>query len=141
MLGVHRGQVGIEYAALMLLVLLALVPVSYFAYQNLGWENRVSQAQVAVARIAAEANIVAAQGAGAKGTVDVFFPDGIDSNSSRTFVKSKQVQLSLWSGTGHNDVFAVTKANVTGSLPSSSGRHILAVSMNQTGVVKIEAAS
>ena len=136
-----RGQVGIEYAALMVLILVALVPVAFFAYQNLGWENRVAQARVATARIAAEADLVAAQGAGAKGTVDVFFPDGIDSNSSRTFVKSKQIQLSLWSGTSHSDVFAVTKANVTGTLPSSSGRHLLSVSMNSTGVVLVQAAT
>ena len=141
MAGSCRGQVGIEYAALMLFALIALLPIAFFAYQNLGWQNRVAQAQVATARIAAEADLIAAQGAGAKGTVEVFFPDSIDSNSSRTFVNGKQVQLSLLAPNGRNDIFAVTKANVTGTLPSSSGMHTISVSMNSTGTVLIQAAT
>ncbi len=84
---------------------------------------------------------MAAQGPGAKTVVAVFFPEGIDSNASRTFVGNKQVQLSLFTGTGNTDVFASTKANVSGTLPTSSGNHFLLVSMNQSGIVEIEAAS
>jgi hypothetical protein len=137
--GSLRGQSSIEYIAILALGLAVLLPLSFAALDALNRETTTPQAEVAARRIAAAADAVAAQGVGAAVTVDFYLPPGIDPNASRTFVAGRLVQFTLEQGGQRVEVFAVTRANLTGSLPTSPGRYFVRLHVLANGTVNVTA--
>ena len=134
MFGDGRGQIGLEYAAVLVLFLIILIPVLYIGVMDIQIEGQTSQAKIAVDSIADSADRVYAQGPGATTTVEVYLPAGI--NSAGFNKQEVNIQLNLPTG-GQTDVYALARGNMSGTMPMLPGRHVLIVSMNSSGQVNI----
>lgn len=129
-----RAQVGLEYAAIIILLLVVLIPLVYLGFRDIQTASQVSRTKIAVDAIADAANRVYAQGPGARTTIEIFLPDGINSVS----ITGKEVNYNvILPGGGTTDVFALAKGNLSGTLPMSVGRHLLILDMNSSGVVVV----
>lgn len=137
----QRGQVGIEYMAILVLFLIILIPVMYIGMMDIQIEGQTSQARIAVDSIADTADRVYAQGPGSTSTVEVYLPAGM--NPARSYINNSEVNINLYLASGGNtDVYAIARGNFTpGNLPTLPGRHVLVVTMNSIGNVSITEAT
>jgi uncharacterized protein (UPF0333 family) len=134
MLKSQKGQVGIEYMAILVLFLIILIPVMYIGMMDIQIQGQTSQARVAVDSIADTADRVYAQGSGTTTTVEVYLPRGINYAS---FTNHEiNININLPTGTT-TDVYALAKGNLNGIMPTLPGRHVLVVTMNSSGNVSI----
>ncbi|MFA4946247.1 MAG: hypothetical protein WC607_01760 [Candidatus Micrarchaeia archaeon] len=112
-----RGQAAIEYLVIVALSLAVLLPLWFYVDTNrtqVEGQLRLGYAQQAVNRLRDAADLVYAQGPPAQIYVEVNVPPGIASAS----VSGRAISLFVNSQWGPNEVYAVTVANVTGSLES-----------------------
>jgi uncharacterized protein (UPF0333 family) len=138
MLKNERGQVGIEYMAILVLFLIILIPVMYIGMLDIQLQGQTSQARIAVDSIVDTVDRVYAQGPGTTTTVEVYLPPGINYAS----FTGQEVNINLNLPTGDNsDVYSLARGNITGTMPTLPGRHVLVVGMNQTGSVTIQEAT
>ncbi|MEM4348768.1 MAG: hypothetical protein QXN37_04345 [Candidatus Anstonellaceae archaeon] len=116
----HRGQAATEYLILVGFAIAFIVPLTFlflsFSNSQLG-SNSVSSAQSAVFSIADEAGEVFLQGAGARKTILVYYPNGIIDGK----VESGLIVLRIDADGRVMDLAAPTFANVSGNL---SGKRI-----------------
>ena len=134
----NKAQVGIEYAAVLVLFLFVLVPVLYIGIVEIQISGQVSQARVAVDSIADAADRVYAQGPGATTTVEVYLPAALNYAS----LNGHEVNINLFLPTGETtDVYSLSRGNLTGPMPTLPGRHVLLVGMTSNGSVNIWEAS
>jgi len=129
-----KGQISIEYAAVLVLFLIVLVPVLYIGMMDIQIAGQVSQARVAVDAIADSADRVYAQGPGATTTVEIYLPAGV--NTAGFSGREVNIKLNLPTG-GTTDVYALARGNLSGVMPTLPGRHVLVLTMNSTGEVNI----
>lgn len=123
---------------IIILLLVVLIPVIYLGLRDIQATSQVSQAKIAVDTIAEAANRIYAQGPGSKTTIQIYLPNGVNYAN----LTGKEVNYNvILPGGGTTDVFALARGNVTGSLPTSVGTHILTVSMNSSGIVLIGEAT
>jgi uncharacterized protein (UPF0333 family) len=134
----NKAQVGIEYAAVLVLFLFILVPVLYIGITEIQISGQVSQTKVAVDSIADSADRVYAQGPGATTTVEIYLPPAV--NYAKLTGQEVNINLFLPTG-GTTDVYALSKGNLTGTVPTLPGRHVLVVSMASNGSVNIKEAT
>lgn len=134
----RKGQVGIEYMAILVLFLIILIPVMYIGMMDIEVEGQTSQARVAVGSVVDTADRVYAQGPGTTTTVQIYLPAGI---KYATFT-NKEVDINLNLPTGSTtDVYGLAKGNLSGTMPTLPGSHVLVVSMNSSGTVNIVEAT
>ncbi len=114
-----KGQSAVEYMMILGMVLLMLIPLAAYTWNQSDQATKSRQAEIAVGTIAAAADSLWAQGPGAKTTINVLFPNGYD--STKSLLANRTIVLRFSSSAGDQDAVAITKANITGSLPSSSG--------------------
>ncbi len=133
----RRGQAGLEYTAIIVLALLALVPAALYLYQNAANSSNYSHAELAAIKIAAAADAVKAQSPGAKVTVEIYVPKGVNAS----YVGGREVVFGMTTSEGKpSSIYRVTVANLTQStLPSSEGAHTLEISHLPDGNVSISA--
>jgi len=133
-----KAQAGIEYAAVLVLFLFILVPVLYIGITEIQISGQVSQARIAAESIADAADRVYAQGPGATTTVEIYLPTAVNYAT----LSSHEVNINIFLPTGETtDEYALSKGNLTGTLPMLPGRHILVVGMTSNGSVNIREAS
>ncbi|MCX6777152.1 MAG: hypothetical protein NTY73_04275 [Candidatus Micrarchaeota archaeon] len=138
MLKGNKAQVGIEYAAVLVLFLFILVPVLYLGITEIQISGQVSQAKIAVDSIADAADRVYAQGPGATTTVEVYLPTAVNYAT----LNNHEVNINIFLPTGETtDEYALSKGNLTGTLPTLPGRHVLVVGMVSNGSVNIREAT
>jgi len=131
-----RGQASVEYASILVLVIIALIPVAYLGFTSIEDGSRGAQAAVAVSALVDASDTVFAQGPGARTSVDIFIPRG--TNAAKTGVAVKEIRINVYMTNGdEHDYFALAKGNLTGSVPSSPGRHRLRLEMLANGTVQI----
>jgi len=140
-----KGQVGIEYGAVLVLFLFILVPVLYIGIMEIQISGQVSQARVAVDSIADAADRVYAQGPGATTTIEVYLPPGIayayiGTHEGQPTYREVDITLYLPTG-GTTDVYALARGNLTGVMPTLPGRHVLVERMDSSGNVNITEVS
>ena len=121
-----RGQAATEY--LMLIGVLLMLAVPLWLYMNSAMastseELRTTYAENAVSEIVRAADMVYVQGAPAKTTVYVKFPENVESVS----ISGKSVLLLLSAGSGTTDVYDTSIANLTGALSIHAGMHKISV--------------
>ncbi|HEV8289991.1 MAG TPA: hypothetical protein VGQ00_03515 [Candidatus Norongarragalinales archaeon] len=131
-----RGQVGLEYAGVLVLVLVVLAPVLFFALQQMQSQAASQQALVALTQMASAADSVAVAGEGSVTSLRVFFPDFIV-NSSATHIQGREFAMGLSLPTGNTEVYATSKVNVSGVMPLTPGAHSFNFSMNSSGAVTV----
>ncbi len=117
-----KGQVALEYMAIVGLSLAILIPLLLYVNAAVGStreELQVSQARNSLARIRDAADAAFVEGPPARFLLSLNFPEGIESTS----VSGQEVSMRvlLYGGLGESDAFATTIGNVSGSIPSQSG--------------------
>jgi len=115
----NQGQIAIEYLILIGFILVALIPLGYYASVRTTNELRGNQARDAVVIIADAADKVSLYGEGSNTNVWVTIPSGISESS----IENNQVlvRISIFGST--TDILSPTIANLTGSIPTEQGRH------------------
>ena len=98
-----------------------ILPLFYFSLFYSSQATAQVLASDAVNSIAYSADYLYSLGNQSATTLRIRLPEGI-ANSA---VGSKTILLKLNTTAGTTDVFAVTKANVTGSLPKKSGYYLI----------------
>jgi len=114
-----RGQVAVEYMAIIGIVLAILLPLTMYVWQNNAGSTSVRQGDMAASAIATTADSLWAQGPGAKNRISVFFPQGYDAATSS--LSNKLIKLTIYVPGGKTNVLGITKANITGTLPATPG--------------------
>ncbi len=130
----NKAQAALEYMMIVGMVLLILVPIVLYAYQQNEISIRTSQARLAASQISSAADSLHAQGPGAKTFIDVFLPSGYGSQS---YASGNTIDLKIQTPAGMNDIIEITKANLTGSLPADSGYKRVYLVMLGTGEVNL----
>lgn len=128
-----KGQIAFEYIMIVSLVLLFIIPIwAYSASINTQASQTISlsQAQVAVNKIASAADLAYSQGPPTKLTMNILIPRGVTSAN----LTGTTVVLRLYSGAGVTDVAAVSLANLSGSLPTTEGLYKFVIQANATFV-------
>ena len=114
-----KGQTAVEYMMLVGFVIAALFLISTYVYRQNETETRSIQAQIAADSITKAADNIYAQGPGAKTSINIYFPVGYTPQQSK--LNGKGILLKIFTPVGYTDIIAFSKANLTGSLPTSSG--------------------
>lgn len=116
-----KSQAAFEYllifSIVIALVLILVVYSSQLTERNKE-EIRVSNAIAAVNEIADAANIVNTQGKPSQITLtSVYIPEGVDSIN----ITGKTILMKVRIASGITDIFAISKANLQGSISSTQG--------------------
>ena len=110
----------------------AIIAVAfYFASSYSNDSLAISQAQDAADRLASASDYVFALGPNSKDYVFVFLPEGIESVN----VSGKRILLKVRTSAGISDVFAYSKSDLIGSLPSGRGKQKILVQYLATGKI------
>lgn len=129
---VKRGQVSIEYLILIGFILIALIPIFYYALSESSNTTRLNEADDAVNSLAKSADSVYALGPGTKNYVWVSLPGGIESMS----FDNKRVLIKLNIFGGLSDIYAESKAELIGSISITQGGHRVRVEALESGEVQ-----
>jgi uncharacterized protein (UPF0333 family) len=131
-----KAQAAVEYASIVVIVMVALIPIVYIGLTSIEDENRGAQAAVAVSALVDAADLVFAQGPGARTAVDIYIPRAV--NPEKTGLYGKEIRINVYMTNGaEHDYFALAKGNLTGSIPTTPGRYRMIVEMLQNGTVQI----
>lgn len=114
-----KGQTGLEYMIIIAIILAIIIPMASYIWQQNEVVTRTRQAEITANSIASAADSLWAQGPGSKTTLNIFLPDGYSQTESK--LSGRLILLKIYTPAGYNDAIAITKANITGSLPSDSG--------------------
>jgi len=115
------------------ILLIITVPILYYAITESNSNIKLNQADDAVNTIARASDNVYSLGEGSKNYVWITIPSGV----AATSVGDKIIQIKLNIFGGVSDIYAETKANVTGSLPSSKGTYKVLVEAVNNGQVAV----
>jgi len=122
-----KSQAAIEYMIVVTIALLFLTPFFLMAQQSIkNMDNSIKliEAKEAIEKIAEATRIVYAQGDPAKLTISVKFPKDIVSTNVINYI----ILINVQSESINNSIFKVFDFEVTGSLPSTYGTHMIALS-------------
>lgn len=129
----YKCQAALEYMLIVGIILASLTPLMLYVFQQTEISTRMQQAEVAVNTIAAKADNLYAQGPGAKSTINVLFPSGYGGGT----VSGRTVAIKVFLTNAYSDVVAVSKANLTGSLPNEPGYKQIVLETLLSGVVNV----
>lgn len=116
-----RGQAATEMLTVISIGLLIVIPLFYITLFNSSQSTSQIIASETVNKVASSADYVYALGNESSINLNVRIPPEIVSG----LVGSKTILLKLRTNAGTTDIFALTKANVTGTLPTSSGNYLI----------------
>ncbi len=132
-----RAQAGLEYLAILLVMIVALIPIFYMANQNTQTSRVGAEAYAAVRAIIAGVDSVYGQSPGTRTSVSVYLPQGYTANGS--YFNRTVVSLRFYvTGGRYTDVYGSTTGNVTGSPPAGPGYRILYITMTGNNTVLIQ---
>jgi len=135
-----KAQIGLEYMAVLTLMIALMIPLFYLANQKLDTSRTSSEATAAMNAIVSSADSVYAQSPGSKISTNVYIPNGYDNASSYMTGKTIVMRYNLANGMPY-DAMGFTKGNISGRLPPYSGYHIMTFTMNQSGWVLINTSA
>ncbi|MCX8195289.1 MAG: VWA domain-containing protein [Candidatus Micrarchaeota archaeon] len=128
-----KAQASMEQLIIIAIALAVIGVAFYVAFNYASDSTKISQAEEAVQKLAAAADRVYALGQGSKEYVTVYLPQDIRT----TDVSGKRVLITVGTSAGSTDVFANSKAELTGAIPTSSGKHRIVVEHLPNGKVRI----
>ena len=131
-----RGQLSTEYLFITGLVLITIIALFYFSIRQSTISVQMNQAEETVFTLSNAANSVYALGPGAKKFVYVTVPGGTNTIT----LTNNEININYYINKQNTDVFAETKADLTGSVPISPGTHRLYVKTLDSGTVEIGVA-
>ena len=128
-----KSQVALEYLIVASIAIAIILPIFYYSFTYSSGSVSFSQAQDAVNTLAKAADYVYSLGVGSKTRVSIIIPNNVVSSS----VTDKRILLKIRTSAGVSDMVAFTKANVSGSIPTSYGYYNMLVNMTEQGIVQI----
>ncbi len=130
-----KGQASLEYIVVLLLLLLALIPVIYFGFQDVNAKNSLAQANAAAQQVVFAVDQVRMQGEGSRMVIRVSMPPNVESAG----VGNNEIILKVRGPNGAlTNVYGIASANMTGSLPNATGIYSINVSMLSNGNVSVK---
>ncbi len=119
-----RGQTSVEILVIMAVALVILSALVSFASQQLRIveeQKTVKTAEVSLQKIVEAANQVYAQGSGATRTVDITWPEGLDTTYTRIS------EHTIYIRTSNRTMYAEAIPVLTGALPTNAGNYSLRI--------------
>ena len=130
-----KSQVSVEYMLIMGFATLMIIPLLliYYTYSSDTSDSvATSQAMQIARKIVDSSESVYYIGKPSQTTLKLNFPDGIYS----TNLSSKEVVFKIKTKNGITDIVQVSSVNMSGSLPTTQGIHIITVKA-EDGYVQI----
>jgi uncharacterized protein (UPF0333 family) len=125
-----RAQVGLEYLVLVAFLLVIIGFVFSYALTSYQMNSDVANMKSAVDSLASSANQVYALGPGNIMYVQIVLSENIQSYS----LSGKTVSYTALVMGSSTEFYSETKPNLEGSLPISSGRHIIKIESLENSV-------
>jgi len=117
-----KGQAALEYLIIVGALLLIAIPIFYFTTTSSSENIKINEINDAIQSIARKADSVYALGEGNRDFVWITIPKGIE----YTLVGNKTI---LAHGTSFGDIDAMTKGDVTGTIPIIPGAYKIRIEM------------
>ncbi len=127
------GQASFEQLIVIALGLALISVMFYLAATYTSDSLRISQAEDAVGQLAAAADYVYSLGPNSKEYVDVYLPEGI----RNIIIDGKRLVISIDTSSGSSDLFATTRSDLIGTLPTARGKQKILVQYLESGKVLI----
>ncbi|MBI5636182.1 hypothetical protein HY993_04440 [Candidatus Micrarchaeota archaeon] len=136
----RKGQGSIEYLSVVLLMLLALLPIIYYSFQQVNSQSAIQQAELAVYKLSSAADAAYVQGVGTQIPVTITIPDGV--NLSASYITANEINLAVYTQNSRTtSVFRTTLSNVSGYFTTNPGTYVFVVSSTPSGVTVAPLAS
>lgn len=123
-----KGQTAIEYLLMISIIMVILTFLTYYAQDMTNSNTQdimVSNAMIAVNKIAEAADIVYTQGEPSQITLSVYIPENLQSiqigNLTPADFPNKMILMRVNVGSGVTDVFAYSKAPLEGNISTDFG--------------------
>ncbi len=127
-----KSQVATEFLTIVSISIIILIPIVYFSFFYSYETTTLAQSQKAVKNIAETADYIYSLGNGSQTKIQISIPQSVVGSS----VSDYTINLKISNRAGVSDVIAIIKANVTGSIPNSTGVYSINL-QNVDGVVVI----
>ena len=121
-----KSQVSVEYMLIMGFATLMTIPLLliYYTYTSDSSDSVATSQALQIARkIVDSAESVYYLGKPSQTTIKLNFPDGIVS----TNLSNREVVFKMKLQSGVNDIVQVSSVNLSGSLPTSQGIHVITI--------------
>jgi len=117
-----KAQAAFEYMVIVIIALGFMIPIWLYVTSvksNTTQELSLSYAKNTVEKLASTADLIYSQGAPAKVKVNVYIPDGVIGYLLANYT----INLVMVYESTVTDVFAVSRARINGTLPTSEGNY------------------
>lgn len=131
----QKGQEAVEYLAIIIVMLLIVGIIFVYALDLSQRTVIAEQARNAVKTLANSADLVYASGPGSKIYAEIELPANIEEE----ILGDNEIGYKLRIGNSLTDIYEVTRAQITGELPTEAGKHSVALEMLDSGFVRIGA--
>ena len=129
----RRGQGSIEYITVVMLMLLALLPIIYYSFQQVNSQSALQQADLAVYKLSSAADQAYVQGVGTQIPVVITIPDQV--NLSASYITANEINLAVYTiNSQTTSVFRTTLSNVSGYFTTNPGTYVFIVASTPSGV-------
>lgn len=130
-----KGQAAFEYLIIFIFMLAAIIPLTIMATKSTQESITLIEMENALETMISTADYVYSMGPGSERTILVFFPQAYVPNES--YVSGKEISLKFYLRGELREASRVSKANLTGELPSFFGRRQVKFTMTEFGYVNI----
>ena len=125
----RRGQVALEYILLIGLIIAAILPIFYYSFSTIIHTIKMNKAYSMVNEIVETADMLYALGPGSQEVIVIGIPGGVESIT----IQDNEINIKMIIFSSTSDIFARSKANMNGTLPTKSGSlHVLMKNENNT---------
>lgn len=131
-----RAQLSTEYLFITGVVFLTIITLFYYATTQSTLSIQMNQAEETVNTLASATNTVYALGPGAKKFFYITVPGGTQNIS----ITNNEINIKMVIRQLPTDVFAATKPNLVGSVPTSPGTHRMYALTLDSGDVEVGVA-
>ena len=128
-----RGQISIEYIAIVATVLILTIPVLYYATSKSSEDIRLNDAGSSVEAIQSLADKVYYLGKGTRDYTTITIPSGVTSTSAQ----GHEVLITISIYGGNNDITKTTIAPIGGLIPMQKGVYRIYATYDSNGTVII----
>ena len=129
-----KAQTGLEYIAILTLMLALIIPLFFVANQRLEVARVSNGAKIAMNAIVDSVDTIYSQSPGSRITTKVYIPDGYDSANSYFANTTIVMSYYMFDGASH-EILGFIKGNASGRLPPYPGHHVMTFYLNETGQV------
>lgn len=128
-----KSQISLEYIFIIGFLLMAMIPIFYYAITQSSSTINLNQADDAVNTIANAADRIYSLGPGSRDYVWVTLPNTMKSST----ISQKEIMIIIDNKGQSSEIHTSTIANLSGNLPLTAGTHRIALEMMDNGIVQI----